>query len=331
MRSLGPIMLGLGLLVAFVVIEGRLAPAPLVPLRVFKVRPLRVANGIVCSFSAALFPMWYLTTLYLQEVLHMPPLGAGLAFLPMALTIMACAMRAGALTARYGVRSVLGFGLSTMAIGMVLFFVLVKVNGSYSASVLLPGLLVAIGVGFSVVPSTIAATAGAKPNEAGLASGLVNTSRQMGGALGLAILASLGAQYTSHLINSDFQAPLLALTNGFRIGYLLGAVFVAIAAIVTFVFVPKLPSAPTATAGQAGGAPAAAAPAPDPAPVPAGANGSAPEVPGGPPLAPPPLTPPRARVTSVVFSLTGEGSWPVAVGSMTIQVAPSGERARREH
>ncbi len=352
LSSLGPIMLGLGLLVAFVVIEGRLAPAPLVPLRVFKVRPLRVANGIVLLFSAALFPMWYLTTLYLQEVLHMPPLGAGLAFLPMALTIMACAMRAGALTARYGVRSVLGFGLSTMAIGMVLFFVLVKVNGSYSASVLLPGLLVAIGVGFSVVPSTIAATAGAKPNEAGLASGLVNTSRQMGGALGLAILASLGAQYTSHLINSDFQAPLLALTNGFRIGYLLGAVFVAIAAIVTFVFVPKLPSASAATAGQAGetsatarqageapatagqagGAPAAAAPTPDPAPVPAGANGSAPEVPGGPPLAPPPPTSPRARVTSVVFSLTGEGSWPVAVGSMTIQVAASGhQRARREH
>ena len=283
----------------------------------------------------------------------MPPLGAGLAFLPMALTIMACAMRAGALTARYGVRlrarvraehdgnrhgAVLCAGKSQRQL--------------QRPTVLLPGLLVAIGVGFSVVPSTIAATAGAKPNEAGLASGLVNTSRQMGGALGLAILASLGAQYTSHLINSDFQAPLLALTNGFRIGYLLGAVFVAIAAIVTFVFVPKLPSASAATAGQAGetsatarqageapatagqagGAPAAAAPTPDPAPVPAGANGSAPEVPGGPPLAPPPPTSPRARVTSVVFSLTGEGSWPVAVGSMTIQVAAGGhQRARREH
>jgi EmrB/QacA subfamily drug resistance transporter len=260
LAALGPIVLGLALLVVFAVIEGRLAPAPLVPLKVFKVRPLRVANAIVLLFSAALFPMWYLTTLYMQEVLHMPPLGAGLAFLPMALTIMACAMRAGALTARYGVRSVLGFGLSTMAIGMALFSVLVRVNGSYGTSVLVPGLLVAVGVGFSVVPSTIAATAGAKPSEAGLASGLVNTSRQMGGALGLAILASIGAQYASHLINADYQAPLLALTNGFRVGYLLGAVFVAAAAIVTFVFVPKLPSRAFVPAQ-------AAASSEDPAPV----------------------------------------------------------------
>ncbi len=358
--ALGPIVLGVLLLAGFAVIEGRIATAPLVPLRVFKARPLRVANGIVLLFSAALFPMWYLTSLYLQEVLHMPPLGAGLAFLPMALTVMACAMRAGPLTARYGVRSVLGFGLSTMAIGMVLFFALVSVHGSYGASVLLPGLLVSVGIGFSVVPSTIAATAGAKPNEAGLASGLVNTSRQMGGALGLAILASLGAQYTSHLINADFQAPLLALTNGFRLGYLLGAVFVAVAAIVTFVFVPKLPVPASAPAGQADEAPAApvsaSAPQADKAPAapvsaPAAANGHVSVPPEPPPNAPPApvsthpppvhaqalsspgpsLTPRRARVTSVAFSLTGEGSWPVAVGSMTIQVAAGGERATREH
>ena len=199
-------------------------------------------------FSAALFPMWYLTSLYLQEVLHMPPLGAGLAFLPMALTIMACATRAGSLVARFGVRPVLGSGLTLMAAGMALFVVLISVNGSYGADVLLPGLLVSIGIGLAVVPSTIAATAGAEPSEAGLASGLVNTSRQMGGALGLAILASLGAQYTSHLLNADYQAPLVALTNGFRLAYLLGGVFVAAAALVTFRFIPK--AARPAAAGQ---------------------------------------------------------------------------------
>jgi EmrB/QacA subfamily drug resistance transporter len=353
----GPIALGVALLAAFAVIEGRLAPAPLVPLRVFKRRQLRTANGVVLLFSAALFPMWYLTSLYLQEVLHMPPLGAGLAFLPMALTIMAFATRAGSLVARFGVRPVLGSGLTLMAAGMALFGVLIKTNGSYGADVLLPGLLVSSGIGLAIVPSTIAATAGAGPSEAGLASGLINTSRQMGGALGLAILASLGAQYTSHLLNADYQAPLLALTNGFRLAYLLGAVFVAAAAVVTFRYIAKLP-APT-VAGNSGPAPVPSpalsappgadelsgeAPARSPAPLaPVGGNGHARGAPEAPSVEPPPVqTPPlveppvsvrspalaRARVTAVVFSLSGGRSWPLADGSMTIRLATD-ERPER--
>jgi EmrB/QacA subfamily drug resistance transporter len=248
LAALGPIVLGVLLLATFVLIEKRVA-APLVPLEVFARRPLRVANGVVLLFSASLFPMWYLTTLYLQKVLRMPPLGAGLAFLPMALTIMACATRAGALVGRFGVRAILGAGLTLMAAGMGLFAALITVNGSYAADVLAPGVLVAVGIGFVVVPSTIAATAGAKPHESGLVSGLVNTSRQMGGALGLAILVSVGAQYTSHLINADYQAPLVALTNGFRLSYLLGAVFAAAAALITFRLIPK-PSAPDSRAAS---------------------------------------------------------------------------------
>jgi EmrB/QacA subfamily drug resistance transporter len=263
--ALGPIVLGLALLGLFVLIEGRLAAAPLVPLRVFASKPLRVANLVVLLFSASLFPMWYFTSLYLQEVLHMPPLGAGLTFLPMALTIMACATRAGALTARLGVRTVLGTGLVLMASGLLLFAARIAVNGSPIADVLLPGLLVSVGIGLSVVPATIAATAGARPGESGLASGLVNTSRQMGGALGLAILASLGAQFTSHLIDTSLQAPLVALTNGFRLAYLISALFVAAAAAVTFGYVPKLPiKAPAASAGAGGETPAPAQPAPAP-------------------------------------------------------------------
>jgi MFS family permease len=128
-----------------------------------------------------------------------------------------------------------------MAAGMALFAALITVNGSYAADVLAPGVLVAVGIGFAVVPSTIAATAGARPHEAGLASGLVNTSRQLGGALGLAILVSVAAQYTSHLIGADYQAPLVALTNGFRLSYLLGAAFAAAAAVVTFRLIPGSP------------------------------------------------------------------------------------------
>jgi len=338
LAAAGPIALGIALLVGFAVIEGRLAPAPLVPLRVFTRRQMRTANGVVLMFSAALFPMWYLTSLYLQKVLHMPPLGAGLAFLPMALTIMACATRAGSLVGRFGVRPVLGTGLTLMASGMALFAVLINANGSYGADVLAPGLLVSTGIGFAIVPSTIAATAAAGPSEAGLASGLVNTSRQIGGALGLAILASLGAQYTSHLVNADFQGPLVALTNGFRLAYLLGAVFVAAAAIVTFRYIPRL-SAPVAVAGApqtadlrpAGNAPSAASTArPTVAPVPSATDGNAqggaqtasvkalstarrPASGGRSDLRP-------ARVTAVVFSVSDQRSWPLAKGSMTIKL-----------
>ena len=344
--AVGPIALGVALLAAFAVIEGRLAHAPLVPLRVFERRQLRTANGVVLLFSAALFPMWYLTSLYMQEVLHMPPLGAGLAFLPMALTIMAFATRAGSLIGRFGVRPVLGAGLMLMAVGMALFGVLIETNGSYRADVLLPGLLVSIGIGLAVVPSTIAATAGTAPGEAGLASGLVNTSRQMGGALGLAILASLGAQYTSHLINADYQAPLVALTNGFRLAYLLGAVSAALAAFAALRYMPRLPApaaaghpvqapapvpvmaghpvqAPAPVAAVSPLADSAGAPA-RPAPVPASESPASVEPPAS------PRTPTaRAPVSSVVFSLAGERSWPLASGSMTVRIACGGHSGGR--
>ena len=154
-------------------------------------------------------------------------------------------MQAGPLVARFGAGRVLGAGLSLMAVGLALFG-RVAVNGDYASDFLLPGLLVSIGVGFSVVPSTIAATATAASSEAGLASGLVNTSRQMGGALGLAILASLAVLYTSHLTNVDYRAPIVALTDGFRLAFLLGAGFAATGAIVAFRFIPRVvrPGAP---------------------------------------------------------------------------------------
>jgi EmrB/QacA subfamily drug resistance transporter len=246
LAALGPIALGLAALAAFAVYEARVAHAPLVPLRVFSNRLLRVSNLVVIAFSAALFPMWYLCSLYLQEVLHFGPLDAGLAFLPMALTIMAGATQAGALVGRFGAGRTLGFGLVLMAAGMALFG-RVTVNGGYISDFLLPALLVSLGIGFSVVPSTIAATATAAPGEAGLASGLVNTSRQMGGALGLAILASVAALYTRHLVSADFRAPILALTDGFRLAFLIGAGFAATGAFVAFRFIPRVlrPPAPT--------------------------------------------------------------------------------------
>ena len=325
-EALGPIVLGIVLLIAFFVIEARFAAAPLVPLRVFSIKLLRSANLIVFLFSAALFPMWYFLSLYLQLVLKMPPIGAGLAFLPMAFTIMACATRAGRLVGRYGAGPVLGCGLTLMAVGLALFG-RVAVNGGFISDLLVPGLLISVGLGFSVVPSTIAATAGVAPQEAGLASGLVNTSRQIGGALGLAVLTSLAFQYTHHLIESSYRAPLLALDDGYRLAFLLASAFVFMGAIAAFRLIPRVrPGAPPAPVpvpppteatvhplpiqreDQAGPVPATAQPAPLPEPPKTPAPPSA--APHNAAPSPPPKRPAPARPALVVFRLSDGQSWP---------------------
>ncbi len=233
--ALGPIIAGVLILVVFVVIETRLASEPLIPFKELT-KPLRVANNIVLLFSASLFPMWFVSSLYLQQVLGLSPLHTGLVFLPMTLMIMAVASRTGKLVSRFGVRPVLGGGLIMLAAGMLL---MAKIGSSGSAIVyiMLPGLLTAAGIAMSIVPSTIAATQGAKEGQAGLASGLVNTSRQIGGGLGLAILVTLATQRSSHLIGTGVQVP-QALTDGFRLAYLIGGGLAAAAALVTFLAVP---------------------------------------------------------------------------------------------
>jgi EmrB/QacA subfamily drug resistance transporter len=243
--ALGPIVVGIALLVVFVVIEVRLASEPLIPFKELT-RPLRIANNIVLLFSASLFPMWFVSSLYLQQVLYLSPLHTGLIFLPMTLVIMLVASRTGKLVSHFGVRPVLGGGLVMLTGGMLL---LAKIgsSGSPIVYIMLPGLLTAAGIAMSIVPSTIAATQGAKEGQAGLASGLVNTSRQIGGGLGLAILVTLATSRSSHLIGAGHGVA-QSLTDGFRLAYLIGGGLAAAAAIVTFVALPnppgvKLPSA----------------------------------------------------------------------------------------
>jgi EmrB/QacA subfamily drug resistance transporter len=255
--ALGPILAGLALLAGFCVIEIRFASRPLIPFKELT-KSLQVANTIVLLFSAALFPMWYLSSLYLQQVLGLSPLHAGLCFLPMALTIMVVARSAGKLVSRFGVRSVLSGGLLMMTAGMLLF-TKISASGSAIVYVIVPGLLVAAGIGMSIVPSTIAATQGAKQGQAGLASGLVNTSRQVGGGLGIAVLITLATSLSSHLIGHG-HGELQSLTDGFRLGYFIGAGLCLAAAVLTLTLVPR------AAAASAGHAPAGAGPAgPSPA------------------------------------------------------------------
>jgi EmrB/QacA subfamily drug resistance transporter len=234
--ALGPIAAGLLLLAVFGLVEARVASAPLIPFKELT-KPLRVANTVVLLFSAALFPMWFVSSLYMQQVLGLSPLHTGLIFLPMTVTILFIASRTGRLVSEFGVRPVLGGGLIMMTAGLLLF-TRIGSSGSAIVYVVIPGVLTAAGIAMSIVPSTIAATQGAKEGQAGLASGLVNTSRQVGGGLGLALLITLATQRTTHLIGSGEQVA-QALTHGFRFAYLIGAGLAAAAAVVVFTSLPR--------------------------------------------------------------------------------------------
>ncbi len=233
--ALGPIVLGITLLGVFGLIEARFASNPLIPFKALT-RTLRAANNIVLLFSAALFPMWVLSSLYLQQVLGLSPLHTGLIFLPMTLVLMLVAQRAGKLVNLFGVRPVLGAGLLMLTAGLLLLS-FIGSSGSGIVYVMIPGLLVAAGIAMSIVPSTIAATTGAREGQAGLASGLVNTSRQIGGGLGLAVLITLATQHSTHLIGSGEQVP-EALTHGFALAYRIGAGCAGAAALLTFLSLP---------------------------------------------------------------------------------------------
>jgi EmrB/QacA subfamily drug resistance transporter len=234
--AIGPIIAGAAMLAAFVVIETRFAAAPLIPFKDLT-KPLRIANNIVILFSAALFPMWIVSSLYLQQVLGLSPLITGLMFLPMTLTIMLVASRAGRLVNAFGIRPVLCGGLLMLTAGMLLL-ARIGSSGSGVVYVMIPGILTAAGIAMSIVPSTIAATQGSKPGQAGLASGIVNTSRQVGGGIGLAVLITLATQRSSHLIGSGVQVP-QALTEGFRLAYVIGAGLAAAAFLIAFFALPR--------------------------------------------------------------------------------------------
>ena len=207
------------LLAAFLFVEARVARVPLVPLSIFKLSQLRVANTVVVLMYSALFSMFFFVTLYLQQVLGDDALQAGLSFLPVTLSVFIGSSLAPRLVARLGVRSVVALGLSSAAAGLLLLTG-VRPGASYFAAVLPGGILSGLGMGLSLVSSTIAATQGVPRAQSGLASGLLNMSRLFGGALGLAVLSTI-ATANSH--PSVGVSPATALTNGFTVAFEVGA------------------------------------------------------------------------------------------------------------
>lgn len=217
-RTLGLGALAIVLLGAFVAIEQRVK-APLVRLAIFRKRPLAAANLVMLFAASGMFAMFFFASLYMQNILELSPLETGLAFLPITAGIMVGAGTAQSLIRRAGVRTVALAGLAIATVGMALMTSL-PVDGSY-VSDLLPGLLlIAAGVGLIFVPITLIATGGLDPEDAGLASGIFNTSQQVGGALGLAILSTLAADHTASL----GEATPAALVDGWQVAFQGGAV-----------------------------------------------------------------------------------------------------------
>jgi EmrB/QacA subfamily drug resistance transporter len=233
---------GIALLVAFLGIERR-ARSPLVPLRIFASRTLTTANLVVLMMGSSAFAMWYFVSLYLQQVLGYSPIEAGLAFVPMTLTIIVSSTFAGRMAERLGPGRILAAGMTLIALGMALF-ARISPTGTYLDDVLVPSVLAAAGIGCSFVPVTIAATTGVPREDAGLASGLVNTSRQVGGSIGLAVLATLATQRTAALAHAGGASP-AALTAGFHRAFLVGAGFALLGALLAGgVLVPAQRRAP---------------------------------------------------------------------------------------
>jgi EmrB/QacA subfamily drug resistance transporter len=229
-QTLGLLAAAAALMAVFLGIEARVE-SPLMPLGLFRLRNVATANVLGVLWAAAMFAWFFLSALYLQRVLGYSPLQVGMAFLPANLIMGAFSLGVSAkLVMRFGIRSPLAVGLLLSAVGLVLF-ARAPVDGTFAVDVLPSMILLGFGAGIAFNPVLLAAMSDVEPSESGLASGLVNTSFMMGGALGLAVLASIAASRSSSL-RLGGAGELSALTGGYHLAFLVGAAFAAAAAVI---------------------------------------------------------------------------------------------------
>jgi EmrB/QacA subfamily drug resistance transporter len=255
-ETIGLIALAVVLIAGFVAIERR-TRAPLVPIPgIFRLRSIRGINVTALLIAMSLFSMFFFISLYMQQVLGYSPLKAGVSYLPLAGGIIVSAGIASGLVTRYGVKPVLVSGLVLVAGGLV-WFAQISVGGSYVSDILGPSLLSAFGLGFAFVPMTVAGVAGVKAHESGLASGLINTSQQVGGALGLAILAAVSDSRRDSVMASVHSLP-VAVVDGFRTALTVGAGFAIAGALLALLLVSGSDAAPETEPGEAEAVPVTA-------------------------------------------------------------------------
>jgi EmrB/QacA subfamily drug resistance transporter len=258
-RTLGLLAASSVLLAIFVGTEARVR-SPLVPLGLFRLRNIAVSNVVGVLWAGAMFAWFFLTALYLQLVLGYSPLQVGFAFLPGNLIMGAMSIGLSAkLVLHFGIRPPLTAGLHLAAIGLLLL-ARAPVNGDFVIDVLPSMILLGLGAGTAFNPVLLAAMSDVEPTEAGLASGLVNTSFMMGGALGLAVLASLAALRTDALL-ADGESLTAALTGGYQVAFLVGAIFAAAAAGLGASLL-RVPTQAAEELEEAAGEPAPCEPAP---------------------------------------------------------------------
>jgi EmrB/QacA subfamily drug resistance transporter len=239
-RVIAPIAIGIAKLCAFVVIEWRVAKHPLMPLSLFSKRSLRAANVAVLLVSSVMFAAWFFMTLYLQNVLGYDALKAGLAFLPSGFAVIAGTQISARLIRRTGSRPLLILAPLTISAGM-LWFAQLPVQGSYAANVVGPSVVTMLGFGMAFVPLTMSAMSGVSPDLAGIASGVFNTSRQVGGAIGLAVLATIAVDRTKTVLaggHATHAALLGAMSQGYTRAFLVGAIVAACAAPIAALAAP---------------------------------------------------------------------------------------------
>ena len=260
---LAPLAAGVLLLASFALVETRIARAPLVPFRLFRSRSLVGANVVMLLVGGAMFAMWLFQSLYLQDVLGFSPLVAGLCFLPQTAAIAAGAQISARVVPKLGPRVPLIAGTLFAAVGLA-WLSRVSPTGTYAADILGGSLLATFGMGLSMTPLAFAAMSGVKPTEAGLASGVLNTSRQIGGSVGLAALATAAAARTHAVLiaGAPTRAHVdAALTAGFGRAFALGAAIALVGVAAAFVVPGSRAPVPAGAAApeQAAGEPARAA------------------------------------------------------------------------
>ncbi|MEV7928439.1 MFS transporter [Kitasatospora sp. NPDC088779] len=240
-RTIGLLGLAAVLLLVFALVELRLVKHPVMPLRIFRNRNLSSANAVSLLVGAALLSMFFFISLYLQQVLGFSALEAGLSYLPFSAASIVAAGAASQLVTKVGPRPVLACGLALTAVGLLLF-TRIPADGTFAGDVLLPSVVAALGLGFSFVPVTIVAVSGVTPQESGLASGLINTTQQIGGALGLAVLSSVANARIRELLEgkqAGGPATADAMTEGFRLAFAVGAGFALLGVLITLLAVPR--------------------------------------------------------------------------------------------
>ena len=243
-ETIGLLAASAALIGSFVAIELR-SKAPLLPMRIFRLRTLAGANVTAFLLGTSVFSQFFLGTLYMQQVLHYSALKTGVAYLPLTLTIVVLATVAQSLVTRVGVRRVLPVGL-VLAAGSLILLAQVPADGHYFFDLFPAFLLSAVGLAFTFVPMTIAALMGVEEADAGVASGLLNTTQQIGGAIGLATASTIATSFTSHYVDSHAGASPLggqALTYGFQITFYVLAGLAALAAVLAATMIESRPAA----------------------------------------------------------------------------------------